>query len=204
MIIDNFDIVSKILKFSNPNEFYYVTILQRKKDGNSNIKASSGRRLIRSYCIYSLEELLDLKERIIELCRSNNARAYINPNVRDANQVALECSKRYIDLVQTNRAYQGNRIWDSVCGSYKAPNHKALWIVDIDTPELLSLINAIIFSCRHDEKVEYNSFTIPTVHGYHIVCNGFDVNQFQEKLKIQMIEPVDIHKDNPTLLYYEI
>ena len=204
MIIDNFDIISKVLKFSDPNEFYYITIFQRKKDGNNNINASSGRRLIKSYCIYSLEELFDLKDKIMELCRNNNARAYINPNVRNANQVALECSKRYIDLVQTNRAYQGNRIWDSVCGSCKAYNHKALWIVDIDKLELLDRIYTIILSCRHNEEIDYRIFVVPTVHGYHIICNGFDVNQFKEKLKMAMIEPIDIHKDNPTLLYYEI
>ena len=202
MIIDNFDRVSEILKFNNPNEFYFLQIIQRKKDGNSDLRVSSGFRLIRSYYIYSLKELEELKDRIVELCISNNARAYINPNVRNANQVALECSKRYIDLVQTNRAYQGNRIWDSVCGSCKSSDYKPLWIVDVDNSEKLDIIENIILSCRHNK--EFKLYKIPTVSGNHIICNGFDVKQFQDKLKIQMIEPIDIHKDNPTLLYYEI
>lgn len=200
MIIDNFDEISKILTFSNQDEFYFVQIIQRKKDGNSDLRVSSGFRLIRSYYIYSLKELEELKDRIVELCISNNARAYINPNVRNANQVALECSKRYIDLVQTRRAYQGNRVWDSICGSCRAYGYKALWIVDVDEPSNLDQIRNSIMQCRHNK--EFSLYEIPTVHGFHIVCNGFDVKQFQEMMKFKMIRPVDIHKDNPTLLYY--
>lgn len=48
-------------------------------------------------------------------------------------------------------------------------------------------------------KVRYQ---IPTLHGYHLITIGFDVQQFSQKLAIKNMDPIDIQKDNPTLLYY--
>ena len=43
---------------------------------------------------------------------------------------------------------------------------------------------------------------IPTVNGVHLITIGFNVQQFKTKLEEAGIEPIDIQKDNPTLLYY--
>lgn len=200
MIVDNFREISKIMKFNNNNEFYFIQIIQRKKDGNQDLHVRNGYRLIRSYYVYSVDDLISLRNRIVELCESNNARAYINPNVRNANEVALECAKRYTDLVADNRSYQGNNIWDSVCGSLKARGYKSLWIVDIDNPSNLDTVRSIILKCRHNK--DFNMYVINTVNGYHIVCNGFDTTQFKELLKQQNLDTIDVHKNSPTLLYY--
>ena len=45
-------------------------------------------------------------------------------------------------------------------------------------------------------------YQIPTLHGYHLITIGFDVQQFNQKLAIKNMDPIDIQKDNPTLLYY--
>lgn len=50
-----------------------------------------------------------------------------------------------------------------------------------------------------ENKVRYQ---IPTLHGYHLITIGFDVQQFSQKLAIKNMDPIDIQKDNPTLLYY--
>lgn len=199
-IVNNFKLLRDYLVFSNPNEFYFVQIIQRKKDGNSGLRVRNGYRLIKSYYIYSLEEFDALQDRWIELCENNNARAYINLNVRNAQEVALECIKKYSDLVLNRSAFQGNNVWDSTCGSTRARGHKALWVIDIDAPEVFESIRNIIYSCRHTNP--FTLFTVPTVHGYHILCNGFDLNQFSQLIKDNGIDKVDIHKNNPTLLYY--
>ena len=80
---------------------------------------------------YYIGQSEDLESRIKELCESNNARAYINPNVRNAQEVALECIRKYADLVAGNCAFQGNNIWDSTCGSTRAREYNALWILTI-------------------------------------------------------------------------
>lgn len=87
MVIDNFDLILDQLSFNNKNEFYFLQIIQRKKDGNKDLHVRNGYRLIKSYYVYSKEELINLKDRIIELCKNNNARAYINLNVRNAKEI---------------------------------------------------------------------------------------------------------------------
>ena len=203
MVIDNFDRIRDHLEFNNKNEFYYVQVIQRKKDkGNEHVRVRSGYRKIKSFYIYSKEEFDDLKGRIIELCEANNARAYINPNVRNAQEVALQCIQKYAELVQNNNAFMGNNIWESCCGSTRARGYKALWIVDVDTKEIkvLAKILRIIHSCNRAEG--FTEYIIPTVNGYHIICNGFDTRHYLHCLRTYGIDKVDIHKNNPTLLYY--
>lgn len=202
MIIDNFDEIKKHLKFNNKNEFYFLQIIQRKKDGNEGLHVRNGYRLIRSYYIYSEQELEELKSRIIELCHNNNARAYINPNPRNAQEVALECIQKYAELVANNNAFMGNTIWDSCCGCTRARGYKALWIVDVDSKEvkLLRKIIDLIKSCNHAE--DFTLYVVPTVNGFHIICNGFNRVEFNKALKDNEVDWIDIHKDNPTLLYY--
>lgn len=200
MIIDNFELIQEHLKFDNPDEFYFLQIIQRKKDGNEGLHVRNGYRLIRSYYIYSLKDLISLKDRIKELCESNNARAYINLNVRNAKEAALECVKRYTDLVLNNCAFQGNNIWDSVCGSTRARGTKSLWVIDVDNPDNIELLENLIISCRRNP--EFTMFRVPTVHGFHIICNGFDTRQFSLLLKDNKLGTIDVHKNSFTLLYY--
>lgn len=200
MIVDNFELIREHLIFNNPDEFYFVQIIQRKKDGNEGLHVRNGYRLIRSYYIYNLGDFDNLENRIKELCESNNARAYINLNVRNAKESALECIKRYTDLVLNNNSFQGNNIWDSVCGGVRARGYKALWVIDIDDPDKGELITNLIMSCRHSP--EFTLYRVPTVHGFHLICSGFDTKQFNSLLKDNNLGTIDIHKNNPTLLYY--
>lgn len=153
-------------------------------DGNEGLHVRNGYRLIRSYYIYSIEDLDELEGRIKELCEANNARAYINMNVRNAKEAALECIKRYTDLVLNNNAFQGNNIWDSVCGGTRARGYKALWVIDVDNPDLVDQVEELVRSCKHNES--FVMYRVPTVHGFHLICNGFDTKQFNSLLKINI------------------
>lgn len=204
MEVNNFEQILDYLSFNSRDEFYFVQIIQRKKDsGNEGLHVRSGYRLIRSYYIYSKQELIDLKDRIIELCRNNNARAYINLNVRNAKEVALEYIKKYADLILNDNAFMGNNIWDHSCGSTRAKGYKALWIVDVDDLKQLETIKQLINSCQgvSEERIKY---IIPTINGCHLITYGFDREEFNDKLHKEGIDCVDVHKDNPTLLYYDI
>lgn len=203
MEVDNFDLILDQLSFDNRDEFYFVQIIQRRKDGNDGLHVRNGYRLIKSYYIYSKQELIDLKDRIIELCKNNNARAYINPNVRNAKEVALECIKKYADLVLNDNSFMGNNIWDSSCGSTRARGHKALWIVDVDNLEHLEAIKQMIGLCQvaPGDKIKY---IVPTVHGCHLITYGFNREELNDRLRGSGIGYIDVHKDNPTLLYYDL
>lgn len=220
MIVDNFDIIRGLLKFDDKDDFYFLQIIQRKKDGNQVPSANNGYRTIKTYYIRSIEDFERRKEAIIQLCEQNNARAYINLNVRNAKEVALTAAKAYIDLVREDRCEQGHRVYDHACGVTPKMGVKKKWIVDIDelTKQQVDIICEKICKCRsayHWNAVNdtYDNIIaeIPTAHGVHIITRGFDVGRFREILeqttsialtKEQIKEIVTVKKDNPTLLYF--
>ena len=54
-----------------------------------------------------------------------------------------------------------------------------------------------------EEQREIGLGIIPTVNGYHLISNGFDRQQFSQKLMLYQLDQIDIHDNNPTLLYYK-
>ena len=143
------------------------------------------------------------KEKIISLCRDNNARAYINLNRRDAKRVALAAAKTYIDLVSEDRCHQGFRIWDHCCGVTRDNTSQKYWIVDVDTKdenELHKVLN-LIDGCRSSNSpglfggYDNVKFIIPTPNGVHFITTPFDPRSLDGKYEIK--------KDNPTVLYYD-
>lgn len=216
MIVNNFELIKTLLKFEDKDDFYFCQIIQRKKDGNDVPSANNGYRTIRSYYIRSFEDYERRIPAIIQLCEQNNARAYINLNVRNAKEVALQCSKAYIDLVLEDRCNQGHRVYDHCCGITPKKGEKRRWIVDVDTKDatVIASIVGIINKCRSANRVTneyYNNViaSIPTANGYHLVTIGFDKHLFKQYLDNEtdfdetfIKEVVDTKKDNPTLLYF--
>lgn len=203
MIIDNFNLISEFVSFNNENEFYFLQIIQRKKDNNKELHVDQNYRVIKSFYLYSKEELLNLKDRIIELCTANNARAYINLNVRNTREIALHCIEFFAKVLRENDKFIGHTIWDKMCGTYKATGNKALWIVDLDTKDLEIVRDYmdVINTCRGNDN-NHIKLTIPTANGYHLITSGFDLTQFRLALEEYNLTQVDIHKNNPTLLYF--
>lgn len=74
-MVDNFDLIKSLLKFESQDDFYYLQIIQRSKD-NPDIGANN--RLVRSYCIRSLEYFESKKKEIKQTCSRFKARAYIH------------------------------------------------------------------------------------------------------------------------------
>lgn len=120
MVIDNFDQILDILEFNNSDEFYFLQIIQRKKDGCVTDTGNNGYRTVKTYYIFSREQLEHKRAKITELCQSNHARAYITLNRRNAEEVACTAIQEYAKLIQEGNCYQGYRIWDSSCGHTRA------------------------------------------------------------------------------------
>ena len=40
------------------------------------------------------------------------------------------------------------------------------------------------------------------MNGIHVITDPFDLEQFKQKVAIANLDNIDIHKDNPTVLYY--
>ena len=64
-MIDNIKLILPFLKFESKDDFYYLQILQRKKE---NPQLGSNSRIIKNYYIKSEEYLLDRYDEIKKLC----------------------------------------------------------------------------------------------------------------------------------------
>ena len=196
MIVNNFNELAPYFKLLKDKEdFYYIQIIQRKKDGHKKSE-----RIVKNFYVYNEENFLKNKDHIISLCEQHNARAYFWINPRNARKIALECIKSYADLVAQGDCTKGYKVWDKKCGANPAPGYDRSWIVDIDSKddEYRLKIWKLIEQCRGGGVIDY----IPTTQGYHLISRGFDLHHFRQLCKIEHIGDIDVHKDNPTLLYY--
>lgn len=199
MIIDNFDLIKKQLVFPKDGDsFYFVQILQRKKDNPDiivkGLGSNNNSRLIKAYYITSIESLDALKDEIVALSKVFNARACINLNPRSFEKAGYALLRKIADQM-TNRDFSSIRkAYNSICGEYHKEMDKR-WIVDIDTKDEYVLANTrgLIYNCG---GVVYE--TLPTKAGYHFITSSFRMDKFKD-----VAPELDVHKNNPTILYFE-
>jgi hypothetical protein len=191
---NNFEQIRNLLKFES-DYFYFIQIIQRKKE---NSELGSNNRIIRSYNISSLEKFDKNKDEIIKLCETFNARAYIHLNRRKWRKIALE-SLRYNAELIANEQYEGIKSsFETIIGRNNSePYSTKTWIVDCDgmtTPSPL-MIAMIEHECQPKDGHKCLHI-IPTKNGCHLITKPFDTQKFGMKYG-----DIEIHKDNPTILY---
>lgn len=188
-MIDNFNQISELLKFESDDDFYHLQILKRKKE---NPEIVSNSQVIKTYYVYSLEYLQNIKPEIINLCDFHNARACINLNPRSLERSAFHTLKKITDIIMNKDWRSVHKAYDSVCGSFSSNKDKS-WIIDIDVKDIneVNRVNDIINIVEPigDKKISI----IETKNGYHLICKPFNLS----KVEIHH----DIHKNNPTILY---
>jgi hypothetical protein len=192
-MVNNFSQIKSILKFEE-DYFYFIQIIQRKKEIP---ELGSNNRVIRSYMISSLEKLEKNEAEIIKMCEMFNARAYIHLNRRKWSRIALECLRHNAELI-ANGQYDGIKSsLETVIGRHNCePKGEKTWIVDIDEklPQYTMQVEDYINSLE-PEGLKVKSI-LPTKNGYHLITSPFNSQIFGEKYP-----DIDIHKDNPTILY---
>lgn len=197
-MIDNFDKIIPHLNFSDPDKFYFIQILRRRKDNNDEGKSVSH---VKSYMINTLEYLESKREEIIKLCEIFNARAYIRLNRRSYKKVAFKTLIQLAAIIDNEQYVHVQRANLSAAGDGHSDSNKT-WVLDIDKNEdgeykynvetIKTFINQI--------EPEGNKIIIelPTKNGIHLITKPFRVDVFREKISK---EDLNIHKDNPTILY---
>jgi len=192
-MINNFEQIKSLLRFEE-DYFYFIQIIQRKKEIP---ELGSNNRVIRSYMISSLEKLEKNEAEIIQMCKMFNARAYIHLNRRKWNKIALECLRHNAELIANGQHDGIKSSLETVVGRHNCePKGEKTWIIDIDEklPQYIMQIEEFINSIE-PEGLKIKSI-IPTKNGYHLITKPFNTQTF----KIKYPE-LDIHKDNPTILY---
>ena len=138
--IDNFSVIRKILRFPTEDSFYFLQVLKRRKD---NPDLEKDMIHLADFYIYSLEDYDRLADRVINLCESENARAYLRLNVRDSKKTAMMTLKKIVDYISTENYKAVKKAYASCSGEHHSDPDKT-WIVDID--------NVSIDSFNHSEK----------------------------------------------------
>ena len=193
-MIDNFELITSLLKFPNNDIYYHLQIIRRGKD-HPNLPAAN--RMIKAYFITDVNDLNFYKQEIKDLCKFFEARAYINlapKSIRKTTMLQL----KYL----AQRTYEGDfqkiwKSWDTCAGKIKGEESR--WVVDIDC-SLEKMIYWWDIKEYINEKCEPigNKIIsiIPTKNGNHLITTPFNIKQFKEKYP-----DIDVHKNNPTLLY---
>lgn len=204
---DNFHIIEPLLDFKGPNTFYFIQILKRRKD-NPGLKTDV--QTIDNLYIYTPEDLNKLREKIVERCTKNNARAYINLNRLDTEKIALQTLRKIADLVIQGDYRAVKNAYSSVCGTYHSESEKR-WVVDIDSDviHLKDEVRQVIENLQSEIKGHnYRILAeVPTRSGVHLITNPFNMHLFR-KIMAERANPsesgylkIDVQKNSPTILY---
>ncbi len=198
--IDNFGVIRKILRFPTEDSFYFLQVLKRRKD-NPDLEKDMVH--LADFYIYSLEDYDRLMDRVINLCQSENARAYLRLNVRDSKKTAMMTLKKIVDYISTENYKAVKKAYASCTGEYHSDPDKT-WIVDIDNVSIDSFnhseeqikIRQLITDLQIEAGKEPMMQFIPTRSGVHIITRPFNLQKFKSEFP-----DIDIHKDNPTILF---
>ena len=209
MIVNNFRQIADMLTFESEDDFYHLQILVRKKDLPEYAKGKNNNaRCIQTYYIKTKEYLLEKEKEIIGLCHMFTARAYINLNRKSFKKASLQLLKELSDRIIHDQYDHVYGAYQSVVGESLVNVGEKRWVIDVDDTDIdiAFKVASWIKLCKseyvsdselglYDNIIDY----IPTVNGYHIITRAFNVKQFEP---YQLKYPVDIQKNNPTLLYF--
>lgn len=202
--VDCIDLIEDLLVFDSEDDFYFLQILQRKKE---NPEIGSNSRVIKNYYIKSISHLYKIYDEVKTLCNVFNARASLRLNKRSFEKVGFKALENMANTMQ-NREYRHLvNSYDRACGVLNNEKTKK-WIVDIDKAEVIwleQIINAIQPCDPQGNKILKQ---LPTKSGIHLITTPFNVKQFKDNFKEELANynmfdevNIDIHKDNPINLY---
>lgn len=213
MSVDNFDQIKSLLEWDNEDDFYFLQILQRKKDtkpGQEVSGTNNNSRLIKAYYIKYIEniEYLDfIKPEVIKLCELFNARAGINLNKRSFEKTALQNMKLVTDNIINKNYDKVHKTYTSACGKFQHDSQKK-WIVDIDKEDIpfLEEIRDAISLCNPNQGSSKIIAEIPSKSGLHLITTPFDKKYFRclisnisNKHRTELL--IDVQTNNPTNLF---
>ena len=201
-MINNLEFIKPLLEFPHKDIFYFVQVLERKKDHpEGGITGSNNNsRLIKGYFIKSIEHLEKQYPEMIKLAELFGARVMINLNPRNFEKAAFHLLQKIANQM-SNGDYQSiYKAYTSVCGEYHSEIDKR-WLIDIDDVDVPNMeYIADYVSSLHAEikNKEYKILAkIPTRAGWHIITHPFNLETFNKRFV-----GIDCHKNNPTLLYF--
>lgn len=202
-MVDNFDIARQWMKFDSDDEFFFIQVLIRGKDGHS-ANGNNANRTIKYYTVRSLDEFNKIEPEIKILCKEFGARAYIHYSKRSFKQVGREMLRDITDKLLSENWQGMKSSFQHCCGKCVPKKHKTYLVdIDYDSDEYRTHGNDLIELCKNYINVECENCsdmdkiitTVPTNNGIHLICKPFSINRFCNEFC------VDVKQNAPTLLY---
>ena len=180
---------------------YSDTTKEKGSSWRKNRGSNNNSRVIKCYYITSIEQLELHREEMIKLSQVFNARVSISLNPRNFEKVAFRLLQKIADQMSNKDFYNVRKSYESVCGLYSSEMDKR-WLLDIDTKDSESIQKIQLAVSELQEEIKNREYSIlaliPTPHGYHIITNPFNLDRFSK-----IYPEIEVHKNNPTILYYE-
>lgn len=116
---------------------------------------------------------------IKELCKANNARAYILLQVRNTRDCLLNLSNKITEvLLKKNYGIKPERLLRQAYCDYHS-SRKPIWMLDIDSDQtygwtqerVLAMLKMNLAACGKDPSEMY---VVPTRNGYHVITEPFN------------------------------
>lgn len=199
-MVNNFEQIKKMLTFASEDDFYHLQIIKRKKE---HPELGSNSYVVKTYYISSIEYLELKKDEIINLCDFHNARACINLNRRSFEKIAFHAMQKVANQLMNRDFRSVRKAYESVCGANSnEPNKK--WIIDIDDVSIDAMAHDSKIQKMIDRIVELQAQTgkepylasVRTKSGFHLIATPFRLDTFCKEYP-----NIDVHKNNPTILY---
>jgi len=203
-MINNLELIKPLLIFPKKDDsFYFIQILQRKKDHKGECLGGSNNnsRLIKAYYVNSIEKLDKQWEEMTKLADLFQARVSINLNPRSFEKAGFQLLSKVAHQMENRDFYNIRKSYDSVLGNYHAEMDKR-WLIDIDdqNEDFLALVlNKVteLHSKIYNKNYEILE-VIPSKSGNHVITNPFNIEEFYSE---DIFSNLEIHKNNPTNLY---
>jgi len=203
-MVDNFNELKKYLDFSDEDRFYYLQILARKKENPNQDKSV---KVIREYDINNMEYYDKIEPQVKELCHVFNARAYLRLNRRSWRKVSFHMMKKLTTLIEQEDYKASRSLLSKAMGlTFDEKKEDKVWIIDIDDVNMNHILDRNyvdnikqVINELHSEVTDKNYQIlgeVNTKNGVHLLTNPFNRKIFSEHFK-----DIDIHTDNPTILY---
>ena len=197
MMINNFDLFNREFE---EWYFYFIQLIIRGKDhwideiGNSNRA-----RCVKTYYIYSQDDLDRKKARMISLAEYYWARIYTHPAKRNDEKICLELIQYLVGRMADTQMTHLSKCYETVCGKH-IPKQKVR-VIDIDGVFMGDerIGNLILFIDQQrwsDDKVIQ---VLPTKNWCHVLTKPFDTAHLMEFNS--NIPDITIQKNNPTILF---
>jgi len=206
-MVNNKELIKPLLIFPKPEDsFYFIQIIQRKKDhkGETLGGSNNNSRLIKAYYIYSIDQLEKQWDEMVKLAEVFDARVSINLNPRSAYKATMQTVVKIANQMSNSNFRDTPKAYNSVCGEYHHEIDKR-WIVDIDKEDLDKVEDVV--TCIKDLQADLSEHEVaknykilavlPSKSGVHIITHPFNVQAWCSTT----FSHLELHKNNPTNLY---